>query len=217
MGQTLNLQDLQKKMESQVGRGGLCKPLRYGSGGAGLCRSSSAGRPGQSPGQPSELPTTSLPPPLLQQATLAELLKLLKPSGGLPALAGLGMDDGGLGACQVAQPSLSLVKGWDYRDLAMPLRRRRGTASAAGGGGKPADRPGSSSGFAASKRDRCASVEGYWRALRPEERRAILRVPIAKMVEGAPLRRRRRRCCCLGMPQLLLPAFLAGAREWLIV
>jgi hypothetical protein len=132
MGQTMNLQELQKKMESQ-------------------------------------------------QATLAELLKVLKPAAG-PGALGLG---GGDAAYALAEPSLSVVRGWDsLRDgactaagaAAAAARRQRRPQK-----GHPAARPEST----LSKRERYAAVEGFWRSLTPEARRALLAAPVRALLEAA--------------------------------
>lgn len=83
-----------------------------------------------------------------QQATLAELLKMLKPASAA-ALSGMGvgsaltaaaLEAGGpgdatalLASYAAQQPSLSIVKGWDALNLlaAAPPRRRKGQASRA--------------------------------------------------------------------------------------
>jgi hypothetical protein len=120
-----------------------------------------------------------------QQATLAELLKMLKPASAVAALGGpLGGADGDAAAVLASyaaqQPSLSIVKGWDALNLlgAAAPRRRKGQKverrPEGGGGGGPG-----------TKRDRCFGVEAYWRQLAPAQRRQLLRAPLAKMAEGA--------------------------------
>ncbi|KAL4443541.1 hypothetical protein ABPG75_011278 [Micractinium tetrahymenae] len=116
-----------------------------------------------------------------QQATLAELLKMLKPAAGAAALGmPVGADGDAAGAVLATyaaqQPSLSIVKGWDALNLlAAPVRRRKGQ--------KVDRRPDGSSG-GGSKRERCFGVEAFWRRLDPAERRKLLRAPVAKMAEA---------------------------------
>lgn len=131
MGQTMNLQELQKKMESQ-------------------------------------------------QATLAELLKVLKPANGSATPLELGSHDG---PYQLPEPSLSVIKGWDsYREggalpYGGPSRARRriqkGNHASAG----------RHDGL--TKRERFMSVEGYWRSLAQSARRDLLSTSVHKILQVA--------------------------------
>lgn len=47
------------------------------------------------------------------------------------------------------------------------------------------DRRAEGGGGGGNKRERCFGVESFWRQLGPAERRKLLRVPVAKMAEGA--------------------------------
>ncbi|PRW56682.1 hypothetical protein C2E21_4574 [Chlorella sorokiniana] len=130
-----------------------------------------------------------------QQATLAELLKMLKPAsaaalssmgvGGALSAAALGHNAAGaseatavLASYGAQQPSLSIVKGWDALNVlaAAPPRRRKGQ--------KVDRRPESGGSGGGTKRERCVGVETYWRQLDPAQRRQLLRVPLSKMVEA---------------------------------
>lgn len=108
-----------------------------------------------------------------QQATLAELLKVLKPVSGTSSLELGGAD----GAYALPLPSESVIKGWDSaRDGpysgASPARRRRSNKVATRQEGL-------------TKRERYLAVEGYWRSMSEEGRRAILAAPVCRVVEAA--------------------------------
>lgn len=127
VGQTLNLQELQKKMESQ-------------------------------------------------QATLAELLKVLKPNAG--SLDQHGVGDGTY-SLPLPEPSLSVIKGWDsFRDTHYSGAGRTTIKR------RPQKGQNNPRHDTMNKRDRYISVEGYWRTLKPEDRRKLLKSPVAKLVEG---------------------------------
>lgn len=155
MGQTMNLQELQKKMESQ-------------------------------------------------QATLAELLKHLKPTVGSGAPHGAGGNgaigsisaDGALGNGSAAnlqqesyghgfpEPSLSVIKGWDTsRDTqsgSQNSNRRRRAAHQQRGGTSRSDGKQS-----LTRRERYLGVQSYWSSMKREDRKKILTAPVSRIVDVA--------------------------------
>lgn len=119
-------------------------------------------------------------PPFPQQATLSELLRMLRldstTADGAPLASPMDL----LGPLYRSQNSpLSVLKQWDLPPPKPKARGGKGSAAAgARGGGDRAT---------LTRHERCLSVEHYWNSLTPAARRELLRVPIDKMVEGALL------------------------------
>lgn len=135
MGQTVNLQELQKKMESQ-------------------------------------------------QATLAELLRVLRPKqnssgsvvgGGSEMSLPPGSLSGPNGPYSIVESSLSVLKGWDApREQVTGVRSKRRTGKNFG-----------KSQHQMTKWERYKGVESFWKSLKKEERVSFLSVSVKKIVQVA--------------------------------
>jgi hypothetical protein len=125
---------------------------------------------------------------------------------GLSALGAYGGRDAG--ALDAANLSLSIEKPWDWQGAggasgatagataaAKGAAKKAGAKTGAGrggakgrgskaGGGAAASGAGARPPEARSRRQRFLDVEGFWRSCTPEERRALLRVPLADLLEG---------------------------------
>lgn len=135
MGQTMNLQELQKKMESQ-------------------------------------------------QATLAQLLRVIRPKHSVTGDMSLPPALGPRAPYGMVESSLSVMKGWDppregFGGGPGSRVKRRGGKNHGGGGGGGGNRS-----HQMMKKERYLAVEGFWKSM-ASDRKSVLEVPVKKVLEVA--------------------------------